>query len=46
MLIYYNPVICALDTRDIKHALRLTKRLYRKISMVKLGLEFSTAGIR
>ncbi|AHC39105.1 orotidine-5'-phosphate decarboxylase [Ehrlichia muris] len=40
---YYNPVICALDTRDINHALQLTKMLYGKISMVKLGLEFFTA---
>ncbi|AHC39684.1 hypothetical protein [Ehrlichia muris] len=46
MLIYYNPVICALDAHDINHALQLTKMLCGKISMVKLGLEFSTAGIR
>ncbi|AAZ68331.1 orotidine-5'-phosphate decarboxylase [Ehrlichia canis] len=38
-----NPIICALDTYDINHALRLTKMLYGKISMVKLGLEFFTA---
>ena len=40
---YYNPVICALDTHDIDRALRLTKMLCGKISMVKLGLEFFTA---
>ncbi|QLK53139.1 orotidine-5'-phosphate decarboxylase [Ehrlichia ruminantium] len=39
----HNPIICALDTHDIHKALRLTKMLYGKISMVKLGLEFFVA---
>ncbi|WDM85751.1 orotidine-5'-phosphate decarboxylase [Ehrlichia sp. JZT12] len=38
-----NPIICALDTHDIDRALQLTKMLYGKISMVKLGLEFFAA---
>ncbi|QGR02378.1 orotidine-5'-phosphate decarboxylase [Ehrlichia ruminantium] len=36
----HNPVICAVDTHDFDRALQLTKMLYGKISMVKLGLEF------
>ncbi|ABD45528.1 orotidine 5'-phosphate decarboxylase [Ehrlichia chaffeensis str. Heartland] len=40
---FTNPIICALDTHDINHALLLTKMLYGRVSMVKLGLEFFTA---
>ena len=39
----HNPIICALDTHDISKALQITKMLYGKISMVKIGLEFFAA---
>lgn len=43
----YNPVICALDTAEVDHAVALAKLLVGKVGMVKLGLEFFTAnGVR
>jgi len=37
-----NPIICAVDTRDIDYAIRLSSTLKGKIGAIKLGLEFFT----
>lgn len=37
-----NPIICALDTKDVLEAVRITNKLANRIAMVKLGLEFFT----
>ncbi|RDD35695.1 Orotidine 5'-phosphate decarboxylase [Wolbachia endosymbiont of Cylisticus convexus] len=38
-----NPIICALDTRDLNKAISLANALRDKVGMVKLGLEFFAA---
>lgn len=38
-----NPIICAIDTHDLKIAMSLADSLKDKICMLKLGLEFFTA---
>jgi len=37
-----NPIICAIDTRDIDFALQLSSQLQGKVGAIKLGLEFFT----
>lgn len=37
-----NPIICALDTKDVLEAVQITNKLANNIAMVKLGLEFFT----
>ncbi len=37
-----NPIYCAIDTNDIKHALTLIENIRESIGGVKLGLEFYT----
>jgi orotidine-5'-phosphate decarboxylase len=37
-----NPIYCAIDTNDIKHALALIEKIKESIGGVKLGLEFYT----
>ncbi len=39
----YNPIICALDTKDLNIAIDLCKKIKPYIGMVKLGLEFFLA---
>ncbi|MCE3232213.1 MAG: pyrF [Rickettsiaceae bacterium] len=38
----HNPIICALDTKDITAAKKLCAQLQPHIGMIKLGLEFFT----
>jgi orotidine-5'-phosphate decarboxylase len=38
-----NPIICALDTQDLKEAVHLANTLRNKVGTIKLGLEFFTA---
>ena len=37
-----NPIYCAIDTNDIKHALTLIEKIRESIGGIKLGLEFYT----
>ena len=37
-----NPIYCAIDTNDIKHALALIENIKESIGGIKLGLEFFT----
>lgn len=39
----HNPVICAIDTRDMDYALHLSSLLEGKVAAIKLGLEFFTS---
>lgn len=39
----YNPTLVALDTPDLKHALKLAKSLADKVGGMKLGMEFFNA---
>ena len=43
MSAFKNPIICALDTTDVAHALELTKNIGKNIGGIKLGLEFFVA---
>ncbi|MDX1974992.1 MAG: orotidine-5'-phosphate decarboxylase [Rickettsiales bacterium] len=38
-----NPIICAIDTKDIAHAQKLATDLSGTVGAIKLGLEFFTA---
>ncbi len=38
-----NPIICAIDSADLKYSYNLTLRLKDKVRAIKLGLEFFTA---
>ncbi|UWI83419.1 orotidine-5'-phosphate decarboxylase [Wolbachia endosymbiont of Howardula sp.] len=37
------PIICALDTHNLKKTIAFAHSLYNRVSMIKLGLEFFTA---
>ncbi len=39
----YNPILCALDTKDLSHAISLAKALKDRVGGLKLGLEFFSA---
>ena len=39
----YNPIICAVDTRDMDRAVAMATALSGKVAMMKLGLEFFTS---
>lgn len=39
----HNPVICAIDIKDLEHAVKLAADLKAYVGAVKLGLEFFTA---
>lgn len=39
----YNPTLVALDTPDLKHAIKLAKSLADKVGGMKLGMEFFNA---
>lgn len=38
----YNPIICALDTKDVKEASKLCENIKPYVGFIKLGLEFFT----
>lgn len=38
----YNPIICAIDVKDVKSALDLCSELKESVGVIKLGLEFFT----
>lgn len=38
----YNPIICALDTKDVKEAQNLALSIKEQVGMIKCGLEFFT----
>lgn len=41
-MLSHNPIICALDTHDLSHALSLATELAPFVGMLKVGLEFFT----